>query len=175
MERVPGPGEFYRHFKNKLYQVVTLAVHSETGEKMVVYQALYGDFSVYARPLAMFMEEVDREKYPEAEQQYRFEKVTLGNKEKTKQEIDEEKRAEDAKTEDTINPLLLSFLEAETYDEKLAILRNMKGKIGQCEVDSLYLSLDLSSCVGTVEEQLENLRQHLNMQNRFAAGRLRRS
>ena len=69
----PRPQEMYRHFKGNIYQIRCLAKHSETGEMMVVYQAMYDTFQIYVRPLAMFMEEVDVEKYPDARQQYRFE------------------------------------------------------------------------------------------------------
>ena len=126
LERIPKPGELYRHFKNNLYQIITIASHTETGEQLVIYQALYGNFGVYARPLSMFNSPVDREKYPDAAQRLRFEKV-------------EQESRRPSEEEESPNPLLLEFLEAEEIGRQIEILKRMKGKVSQKELDSIYL------------------------------------
>ena len=81
-ERKFQPGDIVKHFKRELvdqntkeyiYKIITFAHHSETDEMLVVYEALYPPYKICARPYDMFMSEVDREKYPNIKQKYRFE------------------------------------------------------------------------------------------------------
>ncbi|MGL5437730.1 MAG: DUF1653 domain-containing protein [Lachnospiraceae bacterium] len=164
MKRTVHPGEFYRHFKNKLYQIITVAIHSETGEPMVVYQALYGDFQTYVRPLAMFLEKVDRDKYPDAEQIWRFECVVLVRQAEPETEISQEPE---------VNPLLLQFLDAETLEEKIGCLDLLEKGASQKELDSIYVVLDIRPETGTVTEQIGAVRRYLNMQKHYDGGHLR--
>ena len=150
MERnIPRAGEIYRHFKDKLYQIVTIAKHSETGEMLVVYQALYGEYKCCARPLDMFMSEVDRDKYPDVKQKYRFEKVEINvdvqpstekndNDPETNDDIadanDNNVDANDSNNTESDDNLynLMQFLDADTFEENDG-LAGMWYKVGDTE------------------------------------------
>lgn len=68
-------GKRYRHFKGGIYVVSDIAVHSETAELIVIYKSFDKPSLVWVRPLNMFLSEVDRNKYPEVEQEMRFEEM----------------------------------------------------------------------------------------------------
>lgn len=70
---LPIIGRVYRHYKGDYYIVRAIAKHSETGEQMVMYQALYGDGELWVRPLSLFMDKIDHTKHPDIKQEYRFE------------------------------------------------------------------------------------------------------
>lgn len=75
MNRIPRPGELYRHYTGEIYQILTVAKHSETGEQLVILQAMFGAFESYASPLSQFISEVDHQKYPRIKQQYWFSRI----------------------------------------------------------------------------------------------------
>ena len=72
----------YKHFKGDYYIVEDIATHSETGEKYVLYRGLYGENPLYIRPYEMFISKVDKQKYPEVQQEYRFELQNIESKNK---------------------------------------------------------------------------------------------
>jgi hypothetical protein len=186
MKRTPVPGEKYRHFKNKLYQIIAIAKHSETGEKLVIYQALYGDFSVYARPLEMFVSEVDHVKYPEVSQKYRFELVEEIEKSAQSGKTDEkpeqperidENPAQPAEPEEAaeggIHPKLMEFLEADSFEEKYNILITMRDCIDDGMIDTMAVVMDVVIPEGELENRYDDLknvirtRQHYEFANRL--------
>ena len=193
MDRTPKPGELYRHFKNKLYQIVTVATHSETGEKLVIYQALYDDFGVYARPLDMFVSEVDHEKYPDVKQKYRFERITPQTKQTDTQVKSEAVRQSaakmpeagsvqvqtskaqvaDADDDQAPNPQLIKFLDADTLEEKYNILVSMSDTITDRLLDEMAVVMDVVLPAAPLMERYEDLkniiitRQHYEFANRL--------
>lgn len=176
-ESRPAPGQRYRHFKGNVYQIIALAYDSETNEEMVVYQALYGDFTIYVRSLHMFLEPVDKEKYPTAIQQYRFERIyPAACPERDVQETEicsgkllsekaqEEKCQEDkASSGDTgLNPLLIQFLDADTYADKLKIFLEMRDSIDEVVLTDVAASMDISTGTGSLEEQYASVQYALH-------------
>ena len=207
MNRTPKTGEFYRHFKNKLYQIVGVATHSETKEKLVIYKALYGTYEIYARPLDMFVSEVDHVKYPEVTQKYRFEHVTIledgevvsaeSDNVSTHNHMGEErcvtcenetetdKRQQsstahgkinvenEAASEGEVNPKLMEFLDADTYEEKYNVLVSMRDDITDRLIDDMAVVLDIVVPEGELMKRYDDLkstlrtRQHYEFSNRL--------
>ncbi|MCR5116365.1 MAG: DUF1653 domain-containing protein [Lachnospiraceae bacterium] len=150
MRETPREFEIYRHFKGDNYQIVTTAIHSETGEELVIYKALYGEGKTYARPLDMFLSEVDREKYPNADQKYRFEKQEMA-----------------------ADPGVMEFLAAETAEERIKILNKMELRITDSMIDTMAMSLDIDVKQGPVSERFDDLKGCLETIKRFETNRLR--
>ena len=182
MERLVQPGQFYKHFKDKLYQIVTVAEHSETGEKMVVYQALYGDYRTYVRPYEMFVSEVDREKYPNVAQKYRFELIksenfgnTEAKPEKTETVVMEEVLPMDEQDPELagINPDLLAFLELDTLAEKLEMLRDLRKRMDDRLLDSIAASLDIVVEDGPLSRRYQEVLNCLETMEHFECSRFR--
>lgn len=182
--RIPKPGEIYLHFKKGIYQIITVAVHTETEEAMVVYQALYGDFKTYVRPLTSFLSEVDHEKYPEVKQKYRFELQGLNyltvterglvRKQDTtpvKVSVDEPGDAE--MEEGTVNPVLLQFLEAESYYKKLEVITSNRKHMNDRLVNDIAVSLDCAVDDGPLDQRIQGLISCLQALCRFEDKRLR--
>lgn len=190
----PMPGEKYLHFKNKLYQVIAVAYHSETMERYVVYQALYRDFKVYIRPYDMFISEVDHEKYPQIQQKYRFEYLnsfvdesepekTVSEETEKIQELsedslkEEEMRPEDkepaSEGESHLNPWLDKILDASGFDEKYKIVCDMQNDVTDRLIDDIAVVMDLAIPEGNLRERYAQLKYCIRTRQKYETGRLR--
>lgn len=169
MSFIPAPQEIYKHFKGNLYQIVTIAEHSETGEQLVIYQALYGEYKTYARPLAMFTSRVDREKYPEVTQEYRFELQGPG----AARQRAESEEATEAPASEYLDPQVAEFLDADSYEEKLNILTGLHHRMNAEMLTTMAISCDIEFRSSELEEQYEELRGCLLTLERYECKRLR--
>ena len=196
MNQIPQAGEIYQHFKGKLYRIVALATHTETGEQLVIYQALYGEFQVFARPLSMFLEKVDAKKYPDAAGKDRFMRIPMAEAAAVPQPVPApsenpveprpaampsestvESRAVAASSENSVEPQpdpgLLAFLDADSYEEKLEVFASLEGKVDLHMLNAIAASLDLELSEGSLEEQYEPLKSCLMTLERYECNRLR--
>ena len=196
MNQIPQAGEIYQHFKGKLYRIVALATHTETGEQLVIYQALYGEFQVFARPLSMFLEKVDAKKYPDAAGKDRFMRIPMAEAAAVPQPVPApsenpveprpaampsestvESRAVAASSENPVepqpDPCLLAFLDADSYEEKLEVFAALEGKADLHMLNAIAASLDLELSEGSLEEQYDTLKSCLMTLERYECNRLR--
>ena len=202
MRENPRPQEIYRHFKGNLYQILSLAEHTETGETLVIYQALYGEYKVYARELAMFLSKTDREKYPTAKQEYRFEKVEAERLVESREKMPDiamETRSEQGVIEEkevvqesahvahavqeempegeeeilNLDPLVIEFLDADSYEERLNILAALQNRITNEMINTMAVSVDLEINDGSIEERYDALKNCLLTLEKYECNRLR--
>jgi hypothetical protein len=190
------PGGIYRHFKNNLYQVIAVAEHTETGEKLVIYQALYGTFGIYARPIEMFTSEVDHMKYPAVKQRYRFELVNpereaapqaeekpspasypthqTTNASKTAPDVtvssDAAKGSYQAASSD-VNPKLLDFFDAEDLQTKYNILVSMRDEIDDTLIDNMAVGLDIVIPDGELMDRYDELKRCIRTKQQYELNR----
>lgn len=180
---IPKNNEIYRHFKGNLYKVITLATHSETGEQMVVYQALYGNLEVYCRPLSLFVSEVEHDKYPDVTQKMRFElvdglvDVTIEkNPARAAVEVKAPKTEEgdnpadafkEAGEEAEVDPLIMEFLDAETIAQKKNILTALHHRITDEMINTLAVVMDVVIEDGELEERYYQLKTCLETKERY--------
>ena len=167
-------GSFYKDKKNNLYQIICEAYDLENKERKVIYQALYGDFSIYSLDYKKF--------FSKGEEEYCFEKVSNEDVSliaaRQKDEVVAEGKASAVNSTSSkqyhISNVLELFLDARSYSEKRKILSDNKDNISQSDLDSMYAVLEIASFEGEAKYQVEKLIRYLGMQEHYEGSRLRR-
>lgn len=192
---IPQANQIYKHFKGNLYKIVTVATHTETEEELVIYQALYGDFKIYARPLSMFMEEVDRVKYPNATQKMRFElveqmvaapiaapvgadvaeeKVVAPDTSVEEATIENVKVIENTETEEeiTLDPLLEAYLDTDSYRERINILHGLQHRMTEHMLNTMAIVIDFELPEGDIQTKYNALNDCLLTKEKYECNRM---
>lgn len=145
--RIPKQGEIYKHFKGNLYEVLAIAKHTETMEDMVVYKEAEGE-NVYVRPLSMFVSTVDKEKYPESLQVYRFE------------------------LQDHAPTLsIMDFLDCDTVAEKIQYLEMMRESMTEEFIGLAAQCMDFVENDGALDVRYHELIKYLRTLERYEVRR----
>lgn len=164
-QSIPTAGERCRQGEGGLCQIIAAARHSETGERLVVYQELYGNFDIYVKPLKLFLKEAGAKEAAET--------APVSAEKATEEPAVGEAESVQAESGQAVQEALLEFLDAGTYGEKLNILRGMKKKIDEKTVQDLAASLDIVLDGKPLEEQIRDLENCIMTHARFECGRLR--
>lgn len=179
LQNAPKPGEFYRHFKGNLYQILSTAVHTETGESLVIYQALYGEFQVFARPLAMFcgVTEDGQERFiktkPENQPVDSMEFEWKHSDQCQERSHGRKEQLETPEKDKKLYQQMEKFYDADSYEEKLNYLMSMRGHLNDTMLANIAVSLDIVVQDGSLEEQFQSIVSCLKMMKKYQSSRLR--
>nr|WP_294492107.1 DUF1653 domain-containing protein [uncultured Mediterraneibacter sp.] len=161
--RIPKKGEIYRHFKGKKYKILDLAVCTETGEDMVVFESVEGARRVYASFLETFLGTLDTGKYPHTDQKYRFE---LCRDEKSN-------KSPSLKRHGNTTALILEFLELGDNDERIKFLQRHQAQIDARFLTAAAESMEFAENGETIEERYGALMRFLKTKAKYESRRLR--
>ena len=164
MRDLPEEGKVYKHFKGTFYRVICIARDSETLEEVVVYENRDDPGKKFVRPLTMFMSPVDKEKYPEVSQEFRFEEV----------EDKGDRVISPPKEDKEVSEDLLAFLDAETNEDKLDVLQRIRTRLNDDIINAIAVSLDTEVREGSIESRYEEIKDYLLTTIRYEGARLRK-
>ena len=164
-----------------------LAEKEDTGEQLVIYQALYGDNKVYARSLSSFLEELDPVRYPDAVQRFRFQKMEEGeapDEARLNGDLNGTPNGNDTpgsesgaeskeEAEPALDPMLERFLDARTTQERLTVLDEIRGRVTDSMIDTMALASDVEVKPGPLQLRYEDLHDCLLTIQRYELERSR--
>lgn len=174
----PRPGEIFYLTKDKPYQIITMGIHKETCESMVIYQALFGDYGTFVLPLSKFLEEVQEENF-KARTPVISESKHLGT-DGPAFPSDEMEEAVATKmlsinkeydSDGKVNHILINFLDADSYSEKLDVITTHIKAMDDRLINDMAASLDCTVEEGPTEKRLQELMYCLKQLSRFEVRR----